>query len=132
MALSKKQRQRIFDKFGGKCSYCGCDLKKGWHVDHAEPLMRISNWDRDKGKFVQTGECQNPEREIEDNYMPACASCNIAKSTLNIEDFRAFITRFIESLNKYSVQYKIAKRYGLIKETGIKLKFYFETLQQTE
>ncbi len=35
--MTKTDRQKIFDKYGGKCAYCGCELQKGWHVDHVEP-----------------------------------------------------------------------------------------------
>lgn len=42
MAISKKQREVVFNKYGGKCAYCGCALEKGWHVDHVEPCRRIT------------------------------------------------------------------------------------------
>ena len=38
--MTKKDRQIVFDKYNGKCSYCGCELTKGWHVDHIEPIVR--------------------------------------------------------------------------------------------
>lgn len=39
MALTKKQRAILREKFGGKCAYCGCELpEKGWHADH------VSQW----------------------------------------------------------------------------------------
>ena len=31
-----KKRQGIYDKSGGKCWYCGIELKKGWHMDHLQ------------------------------------------------------------------------------------------------
>jgi len=33
----------------------------------------------------------------------------------------------MKHLNEINTQYKIAKRYGLVAETGIDVKFYFET-----
>lgn len=60
MSISKKERQALFEKFGGKCAYCGCELTKGWHVDHMEPIVRDSKWNRDKGRFEQTGTCRKP------------------------------------------------------------------------
>ena len=45
---------------------------------------------------------------------------------MNLEEFRMFIARFVRSLNKTNVQYKVAKRYGLIEETGNPVIFYFE------
>ena len=124
--MNKKDRQLVFDKFGGKCAYCGCDLKKGWHIDHIEPIVRDSIWNMQKGKFEHTGTCRKPENENIENYHPSCASCNIQKNSYSIEQFRANIKQFVNSLNQYSTQYKFAKRYGLIEETNMNVKFYFE------
>jgi 5-methylcytosine-specific restriction endonuclease McrA len=135
--MTKADRQKVFEKFSGRCAYCGCELEKGWHLDHIEPVVRLyktekvsvgpNSWD---WKWVDKFQgFQYPERDTIENALPACASCNINKHGDSIEGFRATITKFVESLNKYSVQYKIAKRYGLINETGNNVKFYFETIQ---
>lgn len=36
--MKKTEREAVFNN-GGKCAYCGCDLIKGWHVDHLEPIV---------------------------------------------------------------------------------------------
>lgn len=128
--MKKKDREEIFNKYNGKCAYCGCDLIKGWQVDHIQPIERKSIYNRKKGKFVATGECRKPHNENFENYNPACASCNIQKSSYSIEAFRKNIKYFIESLNLYSTQYKFAKRYGLVTETDIEVKFYFEIFNE--
>lgn len=158
---SKQKREIVFNKYGGYCSYCGCDLKEiKWHMDHAEPIERkqkrvdgcyywkgtenqvtaeeVSNGSMDlkemewrPSRLVAAG-CRNPQHDHIDNLIPACASCNINKHSMNIEEFRRFIGRFIVSLNRDSVQYKISKRYGLIQETGIEVKFYFESTEQSK
>lgn len=120
--MKKTERQIIFDKYGGKCAYCGDPLVKGWHKDHIEPLVR--NW--------WNGTCNYPERETLSNYNPSCASCNIQKGPLSLEEFRGRIQEFVSSLNLYTNQYKVAKRYGLIKETGAKVVFYFEKCALSE
>ena len=127
--LTKAERQQVHDRFGGKCSYCGDPLVKGWHVDHLKAIKRTSYWNKKLKRFVNTGNCNRPEHDTMDNLMPSCASCNINKRDLSLEGFRKFITNLIVSLNRDSVQYKIAKRYGLVKETSIKVKFWFETYQ---
>ena len=124
---TKKQREVIFNKYGGRCAYCGCELTKGWHVDELKPIRRNYTWDREKMKTVQVG-CLHPERLHIDNQMPACASCNINKHSDSLEDFRRRIADFIRTLNTYSVQYSIAKRYGLISEIEKPVVFYFETI----
>ena len=128
--MTKQERQIIFDKFGGRCAYCGCALEKSWHADHIKPIVRDSKYNRHKGRFIQTGKCRKPENETPENYNPACPSCNIQKNSYTVEQFRNNIKKFIQSLNKYSTQYKFAKKYGLITETNIDVKFYFEIYYQ--
>lgn len=126
MKINKSTRIKIQNKHEGKCAYCGCELQKGWHIDHLEPIVRDSKWNRDKGRFEQTGTCRKPENETLENYNPSCASCNIQKNSFTIEQFRYNIKQFVISLNKYSTQYKFAKKYGLVSENDIEVKFYFE------
>ena len=118
MTKKQKLRDRIFNKYGGRCSYCGCDLQKGWHVDHKEPVYR-EWWKTDNSM-------ERPENDVEENMMPSCPSCNINKHSLSIEDFRNAIYQYVISLKKYSVQYKMASKYGIVTETGKDIVFYFE------
>ncbi len=148
----------IFNKYGGKCAYCGESLQKGWHVDELLPCRR--KYKRISGHYIlkATGEEANvrnlnenelttenytfvPERVISDGYshperlhidnqMPACASCNINKHSMSLEGFRSLISGFMKHLNESSTQYKIAKRYGLVQETIKPIVFYFETFKQ--
>lgn len=114
--MSKINRQLIFEKYNGRCAYCGCELQKGWHVDHIKPVVR--NMDNSFSK---------PENDNLDNNNPSCASCNIQKNSFTIEQFRENIENFVSSLNKYSTQYKFAKKYGLVQENPMfKVEFYFE------
>ena len=113
--MTKIERQIVFNKYEGKCAYCGCELAKGWHVDHKEPIRRNND-----------GTCINPHNECMDNYMPSCASCNVQKNSYTLEEFRKNIKHFVYSLNNYITQYKFAKKYGLVKETENEVVFYFE------
>lgn len=72
MKLSKEKRETLFKKYKGKCAYCGCDLKKGWHADHIEPIVR--DW--------INGGCEKPENHNLENMNPSCPSCNILKGSL--------------------------------------------------
>lgn len=118
--MTKADRQIVFNKYGGKCAYCGTDLVKGWHVDHINPIQR----------FIKKKGCENPQNENIDNYNPSCASCNINKHSMSLEDFRNLIKGFMKHLNEINTQYKIAKRYGLVSENDIEIKFYFEKTNQ--
>lgn len=125
--MKNSDRQIIFDKYEGRCAYCGCELQKGWHVDEIEPIRR--NWEYVNDKKVYTG-CMHPERLTIENQNPACPSCNINKHSESLENFRNNIAAYMKHLNEISTQYKIAKRYGLIKETGSEVVFYFETYKK--
>jgi 5-methylcytosine-specific restriction endonuclease McrA len=115
--MNAKDRQIIKDKYNNKCAYCGCELPKIWQADHIQPIVRNSD-----------GTCKNPQNEVLSNYNPSCPSCNTQKNSFTLEQFRSNIEQFVNSLNQYSTQYKFAKRYGLVTETNIKVKFYFETI----
>ena len=132
--MSKKQdRELIFNKFGGRCAYCGNELRKGWHIDELLPVRRNMKWNKDKTKYVHDGTYEHPERLHIDNQMPSCPSCNINKHSMSLEDFRNLITGFIISLNRDSTQYKIAKRYGLVFEVQKpEIVFYFEKFNQNQ
>lgn len=127
----KQEREFVFNKYGGKCAYCGDPLQKGWHKDHIEAIERNHKWDFKKRKWKVVG-MTKPELDIIENMNPSCPSCNINKHSMTIEQFRKQIKGFIKSLNLRSTQYKIAKRYGLIEETEIDVKFYFEIYEENE
>ncbi|MDB5199160.1 MAG: hypothetical protein JWO92_1123 [Chitinophagaceae bacterium] len=152
--MKKEDREIVFNKYAGRCAYCGCELQKGWHVDELEPVRRNRKWipahwgeglketaecnsdthpdtifrKWNDGKWVADG-CKHPENFNIDNQNPACASCNINKHSMSLEQFRESIQQYVQSLNLYSVQYKIAKRYGLIEEINKPVVFYFETIK---
>lgn len=109
-----KSRKLIYDKSGGLCWYCGSELEKGWHADHFYPVVRV------EGRMLY------PELDSIDNKVPSCPSCNMMKSSMPIESFRNTISEFISSLNSYTTQYKFAKKYRLITETKLPVKFWFE------
>lgn len=108
------KRERVLSKSNGLCWYCGQQLASGWHVDHFHPILR----EPDGVKY--------PDRDIEDNLVPACPSCNVMKSSMNIEQFRNLIANFITRLNRDITVYKHAKRYGLVQETEKVVVFWFE------
>jgi 5-methylcytosine-specific restriction endonuclease McrA len=135
--MKKADRQMIFDKYEGRCAYCGCELEKGWHVDELLPCRRkerivLGHWRGEEWvptKTVPDG-YDHPERLHIDNQMPACASCNINKHSMSLEEFRSSIVGFMKHLNEINTQYKIAKRYGLVKEFIEPVVFYFEKINQ--
>ena len=125
--MNKKDREIVYNKFNGHCAYCGCKLEKGWHVDELLPIKRNRKYVYNKRKWIYDGTCEYPERLNVNNQMPSCASCNINKHSMSLEEFRKLIEGFMSYLNNKNTQYKIAKRYNLIKENIKPIIFYFET-----
>lgn len=127
----KKERQIIFDKFGGRCSYCGVELKKGWQSDHLIPRLNFVSFVKSQYQIPEiVKHLTEFDCEHIDNKMPACASCNNYKSTHTLEAFRREIGLIIGRLNDYQPTYRLVKRFGLLEEKPIEVKFYFETYKQ--
>lgn len=126
----KEERQAIYNKTNGKCGYCGVSLEGKFHVDHMEPVHRITEWDLDKNKMVFTGKFHNPENDVFENKIASCPSCNIRKHGSNVDGFRRQLMNTINVLNRDVSAYRFAKRFGLIEESGIVITFYFETLKK--
>lgn len=133
MKLTKPQREQVRLKYDGNCAYCGCNLPNNWHADHIEPIRRGTRWVAsciDDRSRIYEDFMEHPDRDCIENLAPACPSCNTNKHQMSVEQFRLHIKMFVKSLNNYSVQYKIAKRYGLVQENDIEVKFYFENYEQ--
>lgn len=125
----KPDRKKVYDKFGGKCAYCGCELNGKFQVDHVIPQSLFTFFIGNKHK-VPTFLSHLTLGQVNhiDNLFPACCSCNNYKDAYDIERFRAEIGLFRERLNKLSTHYKFSIRYGLIQEIEKPIVFYFETL----
>lgn len=112
--MTKAERLEVYQKTGGHCAYCGCDLDfKDMQVDHVIPL---SGWNE-----------QGPDTL--DNMLPACRSCNHYKSTSTLEDFRKHVENMPNVLMRDSVTYKNAVRFGLVEPKPHPVTFYFESMR---
>jgi 5-methylcytosine-specific restriction endonuclease McrA len=154
--MTKKEiRTIVFNKCNGRCAYCGEILENGWHIDELLPVrrkyktvyahwknkitgekspilqenMKRFDWEYMPNKTVSNG-YENPENFNIDNQMPSCPSCNINKHSDSLENFRSLIQGFMKHLNEHNTQYKIAKRYGLVKEDIKPIIFYFEKISK--
>lgn len=125
MRLTKAQRARLREMFGGRCAYCGCELGSRWHADHVEAVERKSIHVPGKG-FVMTGELWKPENDHIGNMMPACVPCNIDKLNSSVEEWRRKLHRGPEVLLRNYATYKHSLRFGLIEVTAKPVVFYFE------
>lgn len=134
--MNQKDRQRVFEKFGGKCAYCGIELTDKWQIDHA--VSKRMFWLLDS---------MNPKSvNVFENLMPSCVPCNHYKRTLSIyadghhygfKDYMlSFHKRFAKlpkkpriekSAKRIEYMKAIADRYGITASQPFKGVFYFET-----
>jgi len=114
--LTSQQRQKIYEKFDKHCAYCGCELKfDEMQADHLIPMQ-----------FYEEYKANGIDIDSINNLVPACRSCNHYKSSLTLERFRNAIECFTKVLERDSVTYKNAVRFGQILPTPHHVVFYFE------
>ena len=117
--MTKEKRMLIYNKFDGHCAYCGCKLEyKDMQVDHV-----ISQ--REMEYRIAAGCMGKKERNAIKNLNPSCRMCNHYKRANSLETFRSMITTMHERLESVYL-YRIAKKFGTIREHRWDGKFYFE------
>lgn len=114
--MSKIDRQKVYDRFGGKCSYCGCTLNsiKDMQVDHQMPKSMPFN-DMAKYKMLHAM----------DNLYPSCRTCNHYKRSDNLEQFRYKMITLHERVCSHYIG-KVALKYGIVQLNKFDGVFYFE------
>lgn len=134
MYISKKQRELIRNKFGGRCAYSGTELEDDWQVDHVVPIIRNL---KGPGALFEQGH-QN------DNMVPCQKLVNHYKANLGLEEFRTWYLgelhlrlqklpknpRTYKGLKRKMRLFMIAKFFGITPERPFSGKFYFETFNQ--
>lgn len=112
--MTKKTRELVYQKYNGRCAYCGCEIAlKEMQVDHIIP-QRLGGAD-----------------SLE-NYNPSCCICNHYKRATRLETWRTvFLGELIKRIKKIYIV-KVAERYGMITFHEWDKKFYFERLSEVE
>ena len=127
-AIPKKLRQQVYDKYGGHCAYCGCELERdNFQVDHAKSLWHTYIEKRVESNFQFHDD--SPEANQDDsieNLMPACKQCNYYKDSMDIENFRKAILETLSHTCIDTFATRLAMKYGMITYTPWDGKFYFE------
>ena len=135
MKLSKKKREALRMKFGGKCAYCGHELNARWQADHVKPVNREIKWvpqEYGASKAVATGKMWNPENDHEGNLMPSCSPCNNDKHSATLEQWRKRLEDLPGVCARNHSAYRHAIRFGLVVEAVRPVEFYFESLHNAQ
>ena len=126
------KREIVYNKFGGRCAYCGHDLNGKFQVDHCIPQFSFVTTVRHHRFNVPAHLKHLTEGDVNhiDNLFPSCASCNKYKAGNPLEVFRSELAELVNRLDKYITQWNLAKRFSLVKPTGNPVRFYFETFEK--
>lgn len=134
MYISKKDREIVRNKFGGKCAYSGTELKEDWQVDHIKPIIRKPHSKKTVSK----------KKQQIDNLFPCQRIINHYKGSMNLELFRTWylggLHKRLKKLPKNpkankSIQHKtylleVASFFEISEDCPFNGKFYFEMLEE--
>jgi 5-methylcytosine-specific restriction endonuclease McrA len=117
--MNIQKRIDVFEKYGGKCAYCGCDITiKNFQVDHVWPqhLARST---------------EGVDNNRLENLNPACRKCNNYKSGMKIDEFRKELQEQVARL-RGNAQFDRAIRYRQIIIQESPIIFYFERIYENK
>lgn len=109
MRHKKYIRRQVFEKFSGRCAYCGCEISiDSFQVDHLVPDVR---------------------NNAISNLMPSCRVCNFWKSNLSIEEFRQKIYAVQHVFAAVNSKALLLCKFGLLFLEVRPVVFFFEKNQ---
>lgn len=113
--LSKAKRLKVYNKYNGRCAYCGNVLSN--IINNAVLEQTIDHIDSGK-----------PVNNKLENLNPCCRSCNSSKGTKTLEEFRLLLDLKKLSTKFSTHQYNYLKNnYGIDLLSDVnKTKFFFE------
>jgi uncharacterized protein (TIGR02646 family) len=128
--MKKEVRKQVHEKCGGHCAYCGEDITlKAMQVDHIKPKRDYHRWSDGhyycpvQGRIKVTHGVDDIE-----NLNPSCRKCNNFKTAMSLEEFRRELESQVARARRYSVNFRMAEKYGLIQAEERPIVFYFEKL----
>lgn len=105
--MNRKLREAIYDKYEGRCAYCGNSIEyKNMQVDHVWPIRLGGD-----NSF--------------DNLNPACRRCNHYKRASTVDSFRQLLLTLHNRIQNDYVT-KVGIDYGIISIKPFDGLFYFE------
>ncbi len=84
--VSRKNRDAVFDRDGGKCVYCGCVLLRHRHPLRCSYAESAEYWEIDHRTPVDSGGTNHVA-----NLQLTCSGCNQDKGTRNDKEYRALL-----------------------------------------
>ena len=122
MAINKSVRERVYQKFDGRCAYCGKAIAyQQMQVDHYYPQCKARFYVRRFGIDVHA----------EENLMPTCRRCNHYKRAATPRQFKTLMKTLHERLEAIYIL-KVAVDFGMATIQPFDGLFYFEKLKAQE
>ena len=113
MAISKAIRKKVYEKYNGRCAYCGREIRyEDMQVDH---FVAKKGWNESGTDDIS-------------NLMPSCRMCNHYKRANTLETFRIYIQEIPRKLRNNYI-YKVGVAYGNVIENEKPIEFYFEKVK---
>lgn len=112
--FDKDKRNSIFEKYGGRCAYCGEVLDHNdFTIDHIYPLTKGGS---NKGK----------------NLVACCFACNRAKSDSELEQFRDLLMALSAKKEEDRLGWEkvICEKFGISHKIK-RPSFYFEKIDKS-
>ncbi len=111
--MNKKDRLKVYEKYGGHCAYCGKIITyNNMQVDHVKPK-------------------RNGGQDNIDNLNPSCRRCNHYKRSLDLEGFREHIKTLHERIAKDYIA-KVGLDFRIVELVPFDGVFYFEKERESK
>lgn len=130
MAISKKLRMEVYQKYNGKCGYTGKELPTDWQVDH-----KVS-----KSQCIIMQDISG--LHCIENLIPCLRIVNHYKRALTLEQFRDRMLTFhkkyaklpkepyaSQSIKRKKYMQEVADAFGITAENPFDGIFYFERIK---
>ena len=124
------KREKVYQKFGGKCAYSGTQLESDWQIDHME------------SKKINSYLYSELDVNRIENLLPCQKIINHYKRAFDLEMFRTYMKTFHlriaklpknpkvkKSIKHKEYMLKVASYFGITETQPFLGKFYFETLK---
>lgn len=130
MAVNKKIRLEVFDRFNGLCAYTGKPLGNDWQVDHVTPAY-----------YFKHGFSQG-DKDAVDNLVPSIRIINHYKRSFDLEQFRNYIktlhlrikklpknTKVLRTQKRKEYLMEVASYFDISEDKPFDGLFYFEKVR---
>lgn len=123
--MNKPLRQRVLEKYDKHCAYCGKKLRlNNMQMDHVIPKRRFKSLAHTIGFEYGVNDFRN--------LNPSCKVCNRFKGVWTVEEFRSELNEQVDRARKYSINFRMSLKFGLIEIKNKPVVFYFEEIKSFE